>query len=266
MTPASDPQFYDGVSVDPATWPGQGFDLYLGTEWLAALPPTVGFTGDLGPEDPYTYSRPPGGTDAEWFRRGTGQQRTRPLLTLGGTWTYQDAAEAVAHTAQIESALLIADRLTLQGQPVTTLRTDFPQICRTRNGARYIDVTYTLTLQPTGHVTRTDLQLNTGTLPLPVTTLRELPYIWPEAGDPETYASPVTVDLAAPLDGKPVQRGVIENLGSAPFEVVLITAAGEQPALTVLPQTSRDLMPGLTAVRIIPAAGEDAAPQLEVQA
>lgn len=166
-TPAPDPTFFDGVGLDPATWPGQTFDLYQGGTWLAALPPSVGFSGDMGLEDPYSYSRPPGGTDAEWFKRGTGQQKTRPTLTLSGTWTYRTADEAVAHAAQIETALLTADRLTLQGKLVTLLRTDFPQLARTRNGQRYAEVTYTITLQMTTRVTRETLRAITGTPNLP---------------------------------------------------------------------------------------------------
>lgn len=167
MTLAAEPQFFDGVNTDPATWLGRTFDLYAGTIWLVALPPTIGITSELGDPDPYTYSRPPGGTDAEWYKRGTGEPRTRPLLTLGGTWTYRTADEAVAHTAAIETALLSADRLALQGKLVTLLRTDFPQTAITRNGQRYAEVTYTITLQPGTRVTRATLQAITETPDVP---------------------------------------------------------------------------------------------------
>lgn len=155
--PAPEPTFEDVLTLDPDSWAGRTFEFLLGGAWLAALPPSIGLTSDLGQEDPYTYSRPPGGTDDEWFRRGTGQSKSRPQLTLGGTWTYRSADEAIAHAAQVEQAVSVADTLLLRGQYVAGLRADLTSTCRTRTGTRLVDTTYTITLALTTRLTRAQL-------------------------------------------------------------------------------------------------------------
>lgn len=157
MTIAPDPTWNDVVTLEPDSWAGRTFELLAGSVWLAALPPSIGFAGDLGLEDPYTYSRPPGGTDAEWFRRGTGQQKNRPTLTLGGTWGYRTADEALAHVAQVEQAVAIADTLLWRGRYLADIRADFANTCRTRTGTRFVDTTFAITLSLATRLTRAQL-------------------------------------------------------------------------------------------------------------
>lgn len=141
-----------------------------------------------------------------------------------------------------------------------------PKVKRYRGGtARMVEVTLALR-DPYWHATDEDGSTSTtpnpgGVNPLALT----LPYIWPEAAQPETYSAVQTIDLQAKLGGKPTRSGVIENLGDAEFTVILWQGATQHAPLVVLPQTSRELMAGITRVVLTPADGTEMRPQLEVQ-
>lgn len=141
--------------LSPESWYGWGFEFSASGQALVALPPTITFKGDLGAADPYEYDHAPY-SDA-WFRLGDGVARDRPLLLLGGSHTYRNVAEALAHTAQIEQALAIADQVSWRGQPLAQLNPAFTNTALFSTGDRFVDTTFSLTLNTLTRVTRATL-------------------------------------------------------------------------------------------------------------
>lgn len=141
---------------DPASWRGDCFEV-RGAEdrFLFAFPPTVGLRDGMGAADPYQWDRAPG--SAMWFPLGDGIGSARPLVSLTGQWTYRTKGEALIHTSNIERLLPEARSLWWQGAFVTLLDLRFPGSCLMSAGARFIDTTYTCTLNTTVPVTRKTL-------------------------------------------------------------------------------------------------------------
>ncbi len=141
---------------NPASWRGDCFELRgANDEFLFAFPPTVGLREGMGLTDPYQWDRAPG--SAAWFPLGDGIGTARPLVTLTGQWTYRSREEALIHTSNIESLLPLARSLWWQGSFVTLLDLRFPGSCLMSSGTRFVDTTYTCTLNTTVPVTRKTL-------------------------------------------------------------------------------------------------------------
>ncbi|MHA0043022.1 hypothetical protein [Deinococcus sp. PEB2-63] len=155
-TPAVDPTWATGPDLSPASWRDVNFELRdISEDFLVALPPTVGFREALGTPDPYTWDHPP--LTDRWFPRGDGVPRIRPIMTLTGSWTYQDDEEALIHTAAIEDAMPYARSVWWRGQFLMLLDATRPGNTLITSGTRLRETTFNVSLNTVERVTRSSL-------------------------------------------------------------------------------------------------------------
>lgn len=80
-----------------------------------------------------------------------------PQMVLTGRWLYDSPDDMLIHASEIERAVLSATQLVFRGQSVAQFDPSRTPLFRLQTAEQMRDVTYTLTLWPTKHITADEL-------------------------------------------------------------------------------------------------------------